>query len=367
MVSEEDYLKSIQEARMLLEGKSGDVLAKWEREMQLASSEMRFEEATKIRDQIQAVESAFTKQKMDTANADLNLDVIAICKAKELATVVIMEYRNGILHNRRHFHLESRLEQDSPEILAEFLPRWYLKVPESDLPREINLETLLGEEQEAFEEFLSWQAGHKISVSAPQRGDKAGFMRIARANAEMLLVELQAKNAKYNEIDRSIFELQKELKLASAPFCIECFDISHLSGTEPVASMVRFVNGHPSKSDYRKFKIKTATGGDDYASMKEVVSRRLLRLQSENAELPDLIVVDGGKGQAEAAHTVLQELGLESIPLIGLAKRLEEIVFPGSKPSILLKRSSPALQLLQRARNEAHRFVITFQRKRRKL
>jgi excinuclease ABC subunit C len=226
---------------------------------------------------------------------------------------------------------------------------------------------LLGEEQEAFEEFLSWQAGHKILVSAPQRGDKAGFMRVARANAEMLLVELQAKNATYNEIDRSIFELQKELKLTSAPFCIECFDISHLSGTEPVASMVRFVNGHPSKSDYRKFKIKTATGGDDYASMREVVSRRLLRLQSENAELPDLIVVDGGKGQAEAAHTVLQELGLESIPLIGLAKRLEEIVFPGSRPSILLKRSSPALQLLQRARNEAHRFVITFQRKRRKL
>ncbi|MDR0517158.1 MAG: excinuclease ABC subunit UvrC [Fibromonadaceae bacterium] len=367
MVSEDVYFKGVREAKMLLEGKSNYILAMWEREMQIASSEMRFEEASKIRDQIQVVQSAFAKQKADATNADLSLDAIVVCKAGVLSTVVIAEYRNGILHNRRHFHLESCLEQDCTEILAEFLPRWYLIVQKEDLPHEIILEAPLGEEHELFEEFLCGLANHKILVFTPQRGNKIGFLRIARANAEMLLVELQAKNAKYNQIDRSIFELQKELKLTSPPFCIECFDISHLCGTKPVASMVRFVNGHPSKSNYRKFKIKTAKGGDDYGSMQEVLRRRLSRLQEEKAQFPDLIMVDGGKGQAEAAFAVLQEFCLENIPLIGLAKRLEEIVFPGSRPSILLKKSSPALQLLQRARDEAHRFAITFQRKRRKL
>ncbi len=154
--------------------------------------------------------------------------------------------------------------------------------------------------------------------------------------------------------------------MISPPFCIECFDISHLSGTEPVASMVRFVNGFPSKSDYRKYMIKEAEGGDDFASMREVLSRRLTRLQNENSDFPDLLVIDGGKGQVEAAFDVLKEMNLTNIPVIGLAKRLEEIVFAGKKPSILLKRSNAALQLLQRIRDEAHRFAITFQRKRRK-
>jgi len=367
MISEETYLKGVQNAKKLLEGKNADVLAEWEQEMNLASAEMRFEDASKLRDRIQAVQSTFAKQKADTANADLNLDVIAICRAKELATVVIVEYRNGVLYDRRHFHLESKLEQEMPEILAEFLPRWYLSAEKENLPREIALEFSLGDDSQVFEEFLTGLTGHKVFVNVPQRGEKLGFLRIARANAEMLLIELQSKNAKYDEINRSIFELQKELNLNNPPFCIECFDISHLGGTEPVASMVRFVNGRPSKSDYRKYKIKIAEGGDDYASMQEVVSRRLTALVGAcpNHDLPDLIVVDGGKGQVEAAYKILQEMNLTNIPLIGLAKRLEEIVFPGERQSILLKRNNPALQLLQRARDEAHRFAVSFQRKRR--
>ena len=365
MVSEEVYLKGVQGVRAMLEGKNNDVLEALECEMQMAASEMRFEEASKLRDNIQAIKSTFAKQKADAANTDLNLDVIAICRDKETATVVIVEYREGVLYERRHFHLESKLKQETPEILAEFLPRWYLNVEKDALPREIALEFSLGEEQEVFEELLAAKAGHKVQIGVPQRGNKLGFLKIARANAEMLFVELQAKNTKYNEVNRSIFELQKELNLNKPPFCIECFDISHFGGKDPVASMVRFVNGRPSKSDYRKYKVKTATGGDDYASMREIIMRRLTRLQNENTALPDLLVVDGGKGQAEAAFSVLQELNLTDIPLIGLAKRQEEIVFPGSRPSLLLKRSCPALQLLQRARDEAHRFAVGFQRKRR--
>ncbi|MDR2555921.1 MAG: excinuclease ABC subunit UvrC [Fibromonadaceae bacterium] len=367
MVSEKEYMKGVMSAKMLLEGKNNEILADIEDEMHNASAEMRFEEAGKLRDQIRAVHNAFAKQKADKANqADLSLDVIAICRAKELATVVIIEYRNGVMCERRHFNLENRLEWDSPEILAEFLPCWYLKIPMEDMPYEIALEISLGEEQETFEELLANRVGRKIPVVVPQRGDKLGYLRIAKANAEMLLVELQAKDAKYHEMNRSIFELQKELNLSSPPFCIECFDISHLGGTEPVASMVRFVNGFPSKSDYRKYMIKVAEGGDDFASMREVLSRRLTRLQKENADFPDLLVIDGGKGQVEAAFDVLKEMNLTNIPVIGLAKRLEEIVFAGKKSSILLKRSNAALQLLQRIRDEAHRFAITFQRKRRK-
>jgi excinuclease ABC subunit C len=367
MISEEDYMKNVHSTKMLLEGKNNEILADMENEMHNASAEMRFEEASKLRDQILAVHNAFAKQKADKANqADLSLDVIAICRAKELATVVIIEYRNGILCERRHFHLEDHLERDSPVILAEFLPSWYLKIPRNDMPSEIALEISLGEEQQAFEELLTNWAGRKISVIVPQRGDKQGYLRIAKANAEMLLVELQAKSVKYDEMNRSIFELQKELNLSSPPYCIECFDISHLGGTEPVASMVRFMNGFPNKSNYRKYKIKIAEGGDDFGSMREVLTRRLTRLQDENAGLPDLLVVDGGKGQVEVAFEVLREKNLTDIPVIGLAKRLEEIVFPGKKPSILLKRSNVALQLLQRIRDEAHRFAVTFQRKRRK-
>jgi len=367
-ITEDEYMEGVYAARMLLEGKNTEILARLQRKMQIASAEMRFEDASKYRDQVFAVESAFAKQKADHANnAGLSLDVIAVCRAKEQATAVIVEYRNGILFNRRHFYLESRLEQEPQEILAEFLPGWYLSVSKDDLPREIVMEFSLGEEQEAFEELLANLAGHKIQAKVPQRDEKLGYLQVAKANAEMLLVELQAKGAKYDEMTKSIFELQKELNLSNPPLCIECFDISHLGGEEPVASMVRFVNGFPSKSDYRKYKVKIAMGGDDFASMKEILTRRLKRLQAENSDFPDLLLIDGGKGQVNAAFEVLEEMNLTEIPVIGLAKRLEEIVFPGEKPSILLKRNHPALQLLQRARDEAHRFAVKFQRQRREL
>jgi excinuclease ABC subunit C len=367
-ISEEEYMDGVYAAKMLLEGKNTEILARLEREMQRASADMRFEDAGKLRDQILAVQSAFAKQKADQANnVGLSLDVVAVCRAKEQVAAVIVEYRNGILYNRRHFYLESRLEQEPPEILAEFLLGCYLGISQDDLPREIVMEFSLGEEQEGVEELLANIAGHKIQAEVPQRGDKLGYLQVAKANAEMLLVELQAKGAKYDEMNRSIFELQKELNLSNPPLCIECFDISHLSGEDPVASMVRFVNGFPSKSNYRKYKVKMAMGGDDFASMREILTRRLTRLQAENLGFPDLLLIDGGKGQVNAAFEVLKEMNLAEIPIIGLAKRLEEIVFPGEKPSVLLKRNNPALQLLQRARDEAHRFAITFQRKRRKL
>ncbi len=359
----EDYGKQVKQTARLLEGKRDDLLKQWEGEMKSLSQEFRFEEAAKIRDRIQALQATTSRQKADLNNAGIDLDAIAVCRTGTLGCAVILEYRGGMLVERRHFPLECNLEQEESEILAEFLPAWYLQ--DGTAPVEILVEHDL-EDVKIFEETFSEKAKRKIHINTPQRGDKPGFLRLARANAEMLLIELKSKELKYDEIDQSVFVLQKELGLAHTPFRLECFDISHLGGTDTVASMVSFRNGRPERSQYRRYKVKTVEGIDDFASMREIVGRRLKRLMEEDKPLPDLLVIDGGKGQVEAAWAVVHSLGLFELPVIGLAKRLEEIVFPGGKETILLKRSSPAIKLLQRARDEAHRFAITFQRSLRK-
>lgn len=362
-VTTEEYAVQVKSVVRLLEGRRDDLVKQWDQEMRQASQALDFEKAAKLRDQIQAVQSTFVKHKADVSNAGLTLDAVAVSRAGTLATVVILEYRGGVFSERRHFHLECNLEQDEAEILAEFLPGWYLQ--QAELPPEIALDIDLHEELPVVTEALSQHAGRKITVTLPQRGEKPGFLRLARANAEMLLVELKAQALKYDEIDRSVFELQKELGLAHPPFRLECFDISHLGGTQPVASMVSFRNGRPERSQYRRFKVKEAQGGDDYGSMREIVGRRLSRLLEEGKPMPDLLVIDGGQGQVDAAWAVLHSLGLPDLPVIGLAKRLEEIVRPRPQESLLLRRNSAALKLLQRARDEAHRFAIQYQRKRR--
>lgn len=362
-ISVNEYHAQVKSAIRLLEGRRDDLVKQWEAEMHAASAALDFEKAAKLRDQVQAVQATFAKQKADAGDAGLSLDVVAVCRSGTLATVVIVEYRGGVFFERRHFHLECNLEQDEAEILTEFLPGWYMQ--QAELPPEIALEYSLGEEETVVAEALARQAGRKVALTVPQRGDKMGYLRLARANAEMLLVELKAQAVKYDEIDRSVFELQKDLGLASPPFRIECVDISHLGGTHPVASLVSFKNGRAERSQYRRFRVKEAAGGDDFGSMREIVGRRLARLLEEGKPLPDLLVIDGGKGQVDAAWAVAHSLGLSELPIIGLAKRLEEIVLPGPQESLLLRRSSPALKLLQRARDEAHRFAIQYQRKRR--
>lgn len=365
LCSKEDYAQMVQEAIRLLGGKRDDLMRGWQQEMEMASQNLDFETAAKKRDLILALEASNTHQKADASDASLKLDVIAVRRNKTFATAVILEYREGVFFGRRHYCLECREEQDETEILCEMLSGWYSKA--IMIPPEIALENALPEEDKTLlEEEFSEKSGHKVIFTVPQRGEKVGFMRLARANAEMLLVEMQAEARKYDEIEQGVFDLQKELNLLKTPFHIECVDISHLAGTHTVASLVSFKNGRPDKSQYRKFIIKTVEGVDDFASMQEVLTRRIRRLENEKSPLPDLLVVDGGKGQVDATFTILQQLGHANIPLIGLAKRLEEIVFPDNRPSIVLHRTSPALKLLQNARDEAHRFAITYQRNKRK-
>src|SRR5574344_303484 len=365
LCSEEEYRKGVHDVTLLLEGKRNDLIAEWEHEMDEASQKLDFETASKKRDAILALKALHSSQKADASDASLTLDVISVKRNKKVATAVILEYRAGVFFGRRHFNLECNLEQSESEILQEMIGSWYFD--SEVIPKEIAIDTDLPEDHTLLEEALSAQANHKVSIIKPQRGEKLGFLKLAGANAEMLLVEMMASAQKYDDVEQSVFTLQKELQLKNTPFRMECIDISHLAGTHTVASLVSFKNGKPDKSNYRKFKIKNVSGVDDFGSMREVLTRRIERLHQENRPMPDLFVIDGGKGQVEATASILRELNEAEIPLIGLAKKLEEIVFPGNTPSIILRRQNPALQLLQKIRDEAPRFAITYQRSKRNL
>ena len=365
LISQEDYARDVESTRMMLEGKRDDLIEKWQREMEEASANLDFETAMKRRDAIQALESTGTRQKTDTSDPNLSLDVVTLRRNGDMAAAVILEYRKGVLMGRRHYRLECKLEDDETEIFRQMVLPWYMDAPM--IPAEIATDIALPEDRSELEAALSKQAKRKVQFTNPQRGEKLGFLKLAGANADMILVEMRAEVQKYSEIDQSVFELQKVLGLKKTPFRIECVDISHLSGTNTVASLVAFKNGRPDKSNYRKFIIKTVEGVDDFASMREVMTRRIRRLENEGVPMPDLWVCDGGKGQVDATMQILKELGHDQdLPLIGLAKRLEEIVFPDDRKSIVLHRTSPALKLLQNARDEAHRFAITYQRSKRK-
>lgn len=365
LITPEEYRVKVNQARLMLEGKRDDLLEQWEREMLEASERMDFETAGKKRDAIVALQSTGVRQKTDTTDPNLSLDVLSVRRNGTLAAAVILEYRAGVLTGRRHYRLECKLEDDETEIFRQMVLPWYMEVPL--IPAEIATDIALPEDAEPLQQALSEKAGRKVRFTNPQRGEKLGFLKLAAANADMILVEMRAEVQKYSEIDQSVFELQKVLGLKKTPFRIECVDISHLSGTNTVASLVAFKNGRPDKSNYRKFIIKTVEGVDDFASMREVMTRRIRRLEEEGTPMPDLWVCDGGKGQVDATMQILKELGHnQDLPLIGLAKRLEEIVFPDDRESIVLHRTSPALKLLQNARDEAHRFAITYQRSKRK-
>ncbi len=365
LISEEAYHEKVEQARLLLEGKRDDLLETWQREMEEASKNLDFETAGKKRDSIQALQATGVHQKTDTSDPRLSLDILTLRRNGSMAAAVILEYRAGVLMGRRHYKLECKLEDDETEILRQMLLPWYMDAPL--IPAEIVTDIALPEDAELLADALSSKAGRKVKFTNPQRGEKVGFLKLAAANADMILVEMRAEVQKYSEIDQSVFELQKVLGLKKTPFRIECVDISHLSGTNTVASLVAFKNGKPDKANYRKFIIKTVEGVDDFASMREVMTRRIRRLEDEGIPMPDLWVCDGGKGQVDATMQILKELGHDQdLPLIGLAKRLEEIVFPDDRKSIVLHRTSPALKLLQNARDEAHRFAITYQRSKRK-
>ena len=253
------------------------------------------------------------------------------------------------------------IDQPESALVQRTIEKWY---QESDhIPREINL-PCEPNDQEFLNDWLNKQADRRVIIEVPKIGDKKKFVNMASINAEFTLKEhLLAMAKREQSIPRMVLSLQRDLRMKDPPRHIECFDNSHIQGTELVSSCVVFKDGKPKKSEYRKFKIKTVHQNDDFAAMQEVVERRYRRLIEEKQSLPDLIIIDGGKGQLSNAVKILDDLGIkEKVTVVGLAKRLEEIFFPGQKDSILLPKTSSSLKLIQQARDEAHRFAITFHR-----
>ncbi|NDJ53379.1 MAG: excinuclease ABC subunit UvrC [Chloroflexi bacterium] len=379
-VNQEEYRATIQNLMDFLKGKSGDIMEELEQRMNDAAEQLNFERAARLRDQLQALDAVVQRQKV-VSPMHVNQDVIAFAREENDAVVQIFFIRAGKIIGREHYVLEGTADENEEEIVAGFMKQFYEQA--QDIPPEVLLPHEL-EEAQVIETWLRTErADRKVVLRVPQRGQKRELIRMASENAAETLGMLRAQwQADTHKQESALNEIQTALGLAEPPNRIECFDISNTQGTAIVASRVVFVRGVPRKSEYRKFNIRSVTDhGDDYASMREALDRRFSRwLESQDSSnhlpgkktdpswqlLPDLLIIDGGKGQLGVAVEVLKKFDLfGKVPVVGLAKQREELFQPGESRSILLQRRSQGLYLIQRIRDEAHRFAITHHRKRR--
>ena len=360
-ISKTEYQETIEEIIRFLNGNTQPVISRLTKEMELASQQMEFENAARIRDRLLVLKK-YTNTQSIVQTDFMNRDVIALAMADHDAIVTIFRLREGVLIGRERFHLKHIEHQGRQEILKDFIRSYYSKT--NLFPKEVFID--LENDLQLFEAYLKKISGSLIKIIHPERGKKAKLFTLAQKNADMLLKDILLQKMKLSiQPSKMVEALQQALNLSVPPLRIEGFDISHFQGKETVASMVYFENGAAKRSEYRKFIIRSVDKPDDFQSMREVVERRYSRLLKENAILPDLILIDGGKGQLGIAKTVLNDLGLNNIPVIGLAKRLEEVFIPGYSQAQNIPKTSPAVILLRRIRDEAHRFAITFHRDKR--
>ena len=361
-VNRDHYNAMIERVIKFLQGRTKETEEYVRRQMEIAAADLRYEDAAMYRDQLNAVRRFKERQRKVTADFD-DRDIFALAKEDDIGVMTILRVRNGRIFGREKVSLQNLDENEAP-VFASVISRFYMDT--DFLPKEITV-SVLPEGQNELEEWLSDKKGSKVIIRQPQRGEKAKEVRMSYQNAKLLLGEWLINRKKRRElVPKMVNQLQEDLQLKAPPRRIEAFDISHLGGTNTVASLVCFVDGKPKKSEYRKFKVKTVSAIDDFASMREVVHRRYLRQKKEKGSLPDLILIDGGKGQLSMAVSALRELGLDYVPIVGLAKRLEEVFVPGQSEAQSIHKQSPGLILLRRIRDEAHRFAITFQRSKRK-
>lgn len=366
--TEEDYNQSVQQIEKLLNGHTRDLIDKLEAQMSRAAVALQFERAAEIRDQISALKQYSARQKLVSKDfLDRDLFAMAVDRDSKVAVGVIFKVREGKVIGRQHKYLRRIEDLREAELMQTYLEHYYTEA--TFFPEEVLLSTET-ESSEFVEALLYKKRGKKVPVKVPQRGEKAELLRLVEANARLLIQEWNLQKMKRGEerIAYAVEALQQDLQLPRLPKRIESFDISHLGGTGTVASCVVFENGKPKKRAYRTYKIRSVEDGkpDDFLSMREVVSRRYRRTLEENGPWPDLVVIDGGKGQLSSAVEALQQIDVYGkFPVIGLAKRLEEVFFPGDTDPKHIGKASASLQLLQRVRDEAHRFAVTFQRKQR--
>lgn len=355
-IGEAAYKQMIREICLFLEGRQEDLVKRLRRRMMEASEELAFEQAAKLRDQIQAIEKVVEKQIINVPDAD-DQDVIGVARSHAGTCVQVFLVRSGRLVGREHFLLEGEDGAEDQEVLTGFIKQYYARA--AFIPKEILLPLEI-DDQELIGNWLAERRGTKVHVLIPKRGIKRELIGMAMANAREVLegqeLRLQQEEA---HSTGAVRELQQYLQLPKEPYRIECFDNSNIQGADAVSSMVVFEGGKPKKEAYRRFKIKTVQGANDFATMQEVVYRRYKDAQPP---LPDLIIIDGGKGQLHAARQVLHSLNLAGIPTYGLAKEFEHLFIEGDPEPIVLPPRSAALYLVQRIRDEAHRFAITYHR-----
>jgi excinuclease ABC subunit C len=366
-VAQKAYQELVKEVLLFLEGKQEILMNKITEKMLEASENMQFEKAAELRDQLKAVESVMEKQKMISPDFE-DQDILAMARGNNESCVEIFFVREGKINGREHFMMKNTDEKSRSEVLTAFVQQYYGDI--IDYPRELILQEEL-EDQLLLEAWLTKLKGKKVRLTVPKKGEKLRLIEMVAKNAIMSLDEMVLTRQKKNMMTKeAVLELQQALNLTKPPFRIECYDISNTQGTNSVASMVVFENGEPKISEYRRFKIKTVEGPNDFASMQEVLTRRFKRAIAEMqagvdgkfATLPDLVIIDGGKGQLSSARKVMYDLGVQMIATFGLAKQEELLFSEDQVEPYVLSRDSHALYLVQRIRDEAHRFAITYHR-----
>jgi excinuclease ABC subunit C len=360
LTTNDAYSAAVRDVKLFLEGRHGDLARGLRSRMEAAAEETRFEEAAAWRDLLATVEEIEQRQKMAAVKGD-DVDIFGCYAEPPLVAVNVFHLRNGQIVDRREFYWEDQLEFDESQLFSTLLSQLY--IDQQHIPAEIHVPVDF-EDREALEELLSEKRARRVEIRTPQRGQKKSLLDLVQTNAKH---SFDARFRVLKPSSKAIQEaLEETLNLPSAPSRIECFDISHIQGTDKVASMVVWEEGRMKKSDYRKFIIRTVAGNDDFASMREVITRRYSRLRDEGATMPGLVLVDGGLGQLHAAAEALEALGISDQPLASIAKREEIIyVFGQEEEPVVLDRFSPILHLIQSIRDEAHRFAVTFHRSRR--
>jgi excinuclease ABC subunit C len=363
--SREDYRAMIDEIIRILEGDTEGMRAGLEGRMRVASDALDFERAATMRDALTGLDAIARQQRVHKAEGG-SFDVVGIARDGELGAGVVLRIRSGLLLGRESQRFAKILDETDPDLLSSLVSRVYLgggNAATADLPRQVLLPSDF-EDRALLEEILGETAGRRVAVVVPRRGEKVRLLELARQNARQVLEDRVTASAyAADRAEDALFGLQAELDLKVVPRLMVCFDISHTQGTETVGSAVVFENGEPRRAAYRHMRIKGEWGNDDYRSMHEAVSRYFRRRLDEGQPLPDLAVIDGGKGQLSAAMSALGELGLSDVAIVALAKKEEEVFMPGRPRPIRLDRRDRALHVLQRIRDEAHRFAVRYNRK----
>ena len=360
LTTDEAYAQAVRNVRLFLEGRHQDLVGQLRARMESAAEATRYEEAAGIRDLISTVEEMAERQKMAAAEGD-DTDILAYYAEPPLVAVNLFHLRNGRIVDRREFFWEDQVEFDAVEFLPALLKQIYLN--QEYVPGHIHVPDDF-DDRDPLEDILSEKRGRRVEIHTPLRGQKKALLELVATNARNSFEQRFRVLKPSSKAIQSA--LEDALTLPEAPRRIECFDISHIQGTDKVASMVVWEDGRMKKADYRKFIIRTVEGNDDFASMREVITRRYGRVRDEGGEMPGLVLVDGGLGQLHAAAGALEALGITTQPLAAIAKREEWIYVYGQEDEpIILDKHSPVLHLVQSIRDEAHRFAVTFHRTRR--